>query len=112
MYIRNGDRVATLNGAASMIGVAEPGTWRILNVYGGVAQWGVPVVVPELASGDPESALVLDAEGRTILEITVYRTVISSDAPNVDSGASYMIPEPKPNWAGIQIGDLTMAFQK
>jgi hypothetical protein len=112
VYSKWEDRVATLNGAASMIGAAEPGTWRVLNVFGTTARWGQPVIYPEPASGDPEGASVFDAQGQAIQEITVYRTNISIDGPIAESGASYMIPEPADNWASIQIGDLSMPFQK
>ncbi len=111
VYSKWTDRVATLNGQPFLLGVAESSAWRVLNVFGNMAQWGIPVIDPEPASGDPEGATVLDAQDQIIQEITVYRTNISIDGPTEQAGASYMIPEPASNWASIQIGDLKMAFQ-
>jgi len=110
VYSKWEDRVATVNGAASMIGV-EASAWRVLYVVDGVAHWGQPIVYPEVPSGDAESAAALDLEGQTVQEITVYRTNISVDAPNAVSAASYMIPEPANYWSYVQIGDIVAKFQ-
>jgi hypothetical protein len=110
VYSKWTDRVATLNGQPYMIGVAESSAWRVLNVIGNTARWGISIIEPEPASGDPVGATVLDAQDQMIQEITVYRTNISIDGPLEQTGASYMIPMPASNWASIQIGDLKMAF--
>ena len=110
VYSKWEDRVATLNGSALLIGGAEAGTWRVLNVVENSAQWGQPIEYPEPPSGDPFGATVLDADGQAIQEITVYRTNIAIDSPSATSAASYMIPEPADYWDSIQIGNLVMKF--
>lgn len=110
VYSKWEDRVATLNGAAEMIGV-ETGTWRVLNIVGNSVRWGQPIVYPEPPSGDPVGATVLDSSSQAIQEITVYRTNIAIDAPTAVPAASYMIPEPADYWDSVQIGDAVAKFQ-
>jgi hypothetical protein len=94
------DRVALVNGNKSVVLSADAlQTWRVLIVGGSRgARWGVPISTPSLPEGTAVTARVLDSAGNFVQEITVYRTEIS------DSGAaSVMVPEPKPDWSGVEL---------
>ena len=104
------DRLALVNGnQLQVLSAAALQTFRVLLVGGSLgeksARWGVPITTPSVAEGTPVSARVVDAAGKVLQEITVYRTDIS------DSGAaSIMVPEPKPGWAGVEVMGIVVAF--
>ena len=65
----------------------------------------MPITTPSVAEGTPVSARVVDAAGKFLQEITVYRTDIS------DSGAaSIMVPEPKPGWSAVEVMGTVVTF--
>jgi hypothetical protein len=112
VYSKWEDRVATVNKNLSVTGALEAGLWRVLNVVNDLAEWGQPIVYPEPASGDPEAATVLDVFGHAIREITVYRTGIAIDSPDVVTAVSYMIPEPEDSWDSVLIADTLARFPR
>jgi len=86
-------------------GTGAAQTWRMLmESSSGAIAWGTPVKDPIAAEGAPTAASVLDAQGTTIAQITVYRT------PTSMGGAFYMVPNPQPGWAAVAIGGRTLAF--
>jgi hypothetical protein len=105
VYSKLADRVAALNGSAMLQGSDAVATWRVLDVVGGRATWGTPITDPAPAFGEPASGTVLDRNGGTLLEISVYRTNMSNGL-----GAMYLVPEPATNWASLRIGSTSIAF--
>jgi hypothetical protein len=102
VYKKLADRIIALNGARIVFGPAS--TWRVLLEYQGKLRWGIPATTPIPAEGAATAAAVLDAQGTTIEEVTVYRTRTSI------GGAVYLVPNPEPGWVAIDIGGLTLAF--
>jgi hypothetical protein len=102
VYKEMTDRIVALNGARIVSGPAR--TWRMLLENPGKIRWGIPVTEPIPAEGEPTVALVLDAQGTTMAQITVYRVRTSL------GGASYMVPDPEAGWAAIEIGGRRLAF--
>jgi hypothetical protein len=90
--------VRTVNNVqASVIGTEPLSAWRVLLVDERGARWGKPMA-PEVAFGEEEPALVLDATGTAIQTVSVYRTQISDL-----SASSLQVPEPQPGWESIQV---------
>jgi hypothetical protein len=107
IYAKFATRIAALNGVSALWkGTEAASTWRVLDVINGNAKWGVPLTDPVPAFGEPESGTVYDANGNSLLEVTVYRTNSSSS-----KSAMYLVPEPSVDWATLQIGSTTVAFQ-
>jgi hypothetical protein len=96
------DRIIALAGARIVAGPER--TWRILLENPGKIRWGIPVTSPIPAEGEPAMATVLDSLGATVAQISVYRT------PTSVAGAIYMVPDPEPGWAAIEVGGRTLAF--
>ena len=104
------ERVATVNGAKSeIIDSAALQTWRVLLVGGSKgARWGIPISTPSLPEGTPVSARVYDSAGNFLQQVSAYRTAVSDS-----SAASIMVPEPKSDWAGVDVGGSgVVAFAK
>ena len=105
VYKELADRIIALEGAHMVQGTGAAQTWRMLmESSSGAIAWGTPVKDPIAAEGAPTAASVLDAQGTTIAQITVYRT------PTSMGGAFYMVPNPQPGWAAVAIGGRTLAF--
>jgi hypothetical protein len=102
VYKELADRIIALNGARMVFGPAS--TWRVVLETRGKLRWGIPVTTPISAEGAATAAAVLDAQGTTVAEVTVYRTQTSI------GGASYLVPDPQPGWAAIAIGGLRLVF--
>jgi hypothetical protein len=102
VYKELADRIIALNGARLVFGPAS--TWRVVLENKGKLRWGIPVTAPMPAEGAATAASVLDAQGTTIAQITVYRARTSI------GGASYLVPDPQPGWAAIDIGGQRLAF--
>jgi hypothetical protein len=90
--------------------VADPariGSWRVvLSDAAHGARWGHPIAGPAVATGEAESAVVLDAAGQVVQTVAVYRTPIS----DLDA-FSIQVPEPQPGWASIQLsGAAPLAY--
>ena len=102
VYKELADRIIALNGARMVFGTAS--TWRVVLENRGKLRWGIPVTTAIPAEGAATAASVLDAQGTTILQVTVYRARTSI------GGASYWVPDPQPGWAAIDIGGQTLAF--
>jgi hypothetical protein len=96
------DRIVALDSSEILAGPAR--TWRMAFESSSGIRWGTPVTDPIPAEGQPMAASVLDAQGRTIAETTVYRT------PTSTGGAIYMVPDPASGWAAITIGGRGLAF--
>ncbi len=105
VYSKLADRVAALNGSAMLLGPDAVSTWRVLDIVNGRAKWRTPITDPTAAFGEPVGGTVLDAKGRALLEILVYRTRISHGL-----GAMYLVPEPLANWASLRVGSTSVAF--
>jgi hypothetical protein len=102
VYKELADRIIALSGARMVFGPAS--TWRVVLENQGKLRWGIPVTTPMPAEGAATAASVLDAQGMTIVQVTVYRTRTSI------GGASYLVPDPQPGWAAIDIGGQRLAF--
>jgi hypothetical protein len=100
------DRISALSSMSIHVDPASLRTWRWLLVFDGIAKWKAPLKRPTAPGGIAEPALVLDAAGAPVANVTVYRTNLSSEKP----GSIYMVPEPQAGWAAIQIGSITVAF--
>jgi len=101
--------VLTVNQVQASV-FADPeriGDWRVLLVEAARgARWGASVEQASEASGEQEPALVFDAAGALIEEVTVYRTEVGDI-----NAASIQVPEPKPGWRSIQVtGAPPIAF--
>jgi hypothetical protein len=99
--------VRTVNNVqASVLGSEPLSAWRVLLVDGRGARWGKPMA-PEVAFGEEEPALVLDATGTAIQTVSVYRTQISDL-----EASSIQVPEPEPGWDSVQVvGAPPIAFR-
>lgn len=100
-------RAAGVNAAASVLALeGSVARWRVLLSDDRGARWGIPFSRPALPHGDAEPALVLDAFGRPLQTVEVYRNAM----PDLD-GASFLVPEPRSGWASIQVsGARPLAF--
>ena len=101
------DRVAIVNGAkAQTFNPAALQPWRVLILGGHGARWGTPITEPSLPEGKPETAVVLDADGNELEEITVYRTEMSDGF-----GALILVPQQESGWAAVKVaGSAAVAF--
>jgi hypothetical protein len=102
VYKELADRIIALASARIVFGPAS--TWRVALENSGKLRWGIPVTEPMPAEGAATSASALDALGTTIAQVTVYRT------PTSIGGAFYLVPDPQPGWAAIDIGGRTLAY--
>jgi hypothetical protein len=94
-------RAAGVSGAAGALAMVRAGpvsAWRVLLSDARGERWGVRFPEPTVAYGAAETALILDASGRTLETVQVYRMAI----PDLN-GASFLVPEPKPGWYGVQV---------
>ncbi|MEO6600824.1 MAG: reprolysin-like metallopeptidase [Polyangiaceae bacterium] len=102
------DRVALVNGNKNEVfSAATLQPWRVLIVSASKgARWGEPITTPSSPEGTAVTARVVNDAGALIEETTVYRTDMS------DSGAaSFMVPEPKQGWSGVQVpGSAVVKF--
>lgn len=93
------DRVAFLNG--SLREVPPPGGMQhylfLLTDTSG-PRWGLERRNPRYPSGKPELADILDANGKRIESVTVYRTPFDHRG-----GALLLVPDPKPGWHAIHV---------
>jgi hypothetical protein len=103
VYKKMATRISTLNGARIAMPEAES-TWRVALETGGNLRWGIAITEPAPPEGEPLAATVLDAQGASVAQITVYRTRTSH------GGASYMVQDPQVGWATLQIGSSTLSF--
>ncbi len=101
------DRVAIVNGAkAQTFNPAALQPWRVLIAGSKGARWGTPISEPSLPEGKPETAVVLDADGNELEEITVYRTEMSDGF-----GAVILVPQQESGWAAVKVaGSAAVAF--
>jgi hypothetical protein len=93
--------------ASEIVDPARIGAWAVvLTDAKRGSRWGQPIPGPAVAAGEAETALVLDALGRTVQTVSVYRTPIS----DLDA-FSIQVPQPEPGWAAIQLqGAAPLAF--
>ena len=101
------ERVAFLNGALNELpppGGMQHFAFLLTDVNG--PRWGVQRRAPRYPSGEPESASILDAQGRVIATVTVYRTPMDHLG-----GALLLVPAPQAGWHAVQIqGEVPLAF--
>lgn len=91
------ERVAALNGNLRVI-QPPPGLFRTLLVdRAGAPRWAFMPTAPRVPTGATESARVLDAAGKLLTEVTVYRLATG------DVGYAIMVPEPKAGWHSIEV---------
>lgn len=91
--------VSLVNGAPlSELTLAPLGRFEVLLVDARGARWGTPIDEPSLPAGLAEPAQVVDASGRVIASISVYRTRIA----DVDA-YSIQVPKPDRAWAGVRV---------
>jgi len=93
------ERVAEVNSALFVYTPPELlKMFRVLLVDGSVARWGKPKTRPSLPSGTPEPAEVLDAGGRVLGMVEVYRTEVA------DIDAFFIeVPAPEPGWHAVRV---------
>lgn len=104
------NRVASVNGALASEVVAPElvRRWRVLLLDSAIARWGQPLAQPAPPAGEPEPAEVLDAHGRSLGSVTVYRNELS----DID-GASLQVPGPQPGWDAIRVaGAAAIAYER
>jgi hypothetical protein len=111
------EHVAAVNAALSVYTVAPAPSapsastlelHHVLLVDGKGPRWGIRHPVPMLPGGTPEMADILDASGKVLQQIEVYRTGISDlDASSIE------IPAPRPGWVSVRVaGAPPIAFQR
>ena len=93
------DRIAALNGTASLEVVPEGAAelWRVLQIDGNGARWGIPYRKPAPPSGQALPAEVLAVDGQVLATTVVYAT------PYSRAGVSYLVPPPQSGWHAIRI---------
>jgi hypothetical protein len=93
--------------ASEIVDPARIGGWSVMLTDATRGpRWGQPIPAPAVATGEPESAVVLDAAGQPVQTVTVYRTPIS----DLDA-FSIQVPQPQPGWSSIQLaGSAPLAF--
>ncbi len=101
------NRLASVNALQSVyVADNQLSRWRVALLDSKGPRWGLPMAEPSLPSGDPVSALILNANGKVIDTVMVYRTEVSDGG-----GAMVMVPWPKSGWASVQIpGFAALAF--
>jgi hypothetical protein len=103
------DRVLSLNRqqASQVVDAERIGAWEVLlaDALHGL-RWGEPVPGPVVAMGEAESAVVLNAAGAPVEDVTVYRTRLS----DIDA-SSIQVPQRRSGWSAIQLtGAAPVAF--
>ena len=69
--------------------------------------WGRPITDRGQPVGTPEIARALDAQGKVVAEVTVYRTSYGDGA----AGSSIEVPQPAAGWASLQVaGQSAISF--
>jgi Stigma-specific protein, Stig1/Peptidase M66 len=101
------DRVAFMNGAPRElppVGGMHHYLFLLTDFKG--PRWGLERPAPRYPSGDAEQADILDADGKVIESVTVYRTPVDHLG-----GALLMVPDPEPGWHAIRIqGEVPLPF--
>jgi hypothetical protein len=96
------ERIATLNGNNRFIRLPAARFRTLLVDKGQVARWGLAPSRAVSPHGTPEPASVLDANGKKVADVTVYRVGVG------DIGASsVLVPEPQTGWHSIEINGST-----
>ena len=97
------DRSSMLN--EQMLVYTDPATiqaYRVVLLDSEGVSWGEPFSEPEAPFGTPETADVLDAGGRLVDQVTVYRTEVADNY-----GFTILVPQPKPGWHSVQLRDTS-----
>jgi hypothetical protein len=93
--------VLTVNQVQASV-ISDPeriAAWRVLLVDEARGpRWGRQFTEAAEASGDSEPALVFDAAGALVKEVSVFRTEVGDF-----NAASIQVPEPEPGWHSIQV---------
>lgn len=101
------ERVALLNGAQQQLaptGGMQHFLFLLTDVTG--PRWGVTRKAPRYPSGQAEGALILDATGRVLTSVTVYRTAMDHLG-----GSVLLVPLPEPGWHAVQVaGAVPLSF--
>lgn len=101
------NRVAQVNGAMSVWTTPESlQRFRVLLLDSRGPRWGVPIDEPSPPAGEPEPAEVLDAAGRVIDTVDVYRTEVA----DLDA-FSIQVPSPEAGWHSLRVaGEPAIVF--
>jgi hypothetical protein len=102
-YTYNGilEAVMTVNQVQASVVVSPErvAPWRVMLVDPARgSRWGRAAEQPFEAAGVEERAIVFDAAGAAIEEVSVYRSQVG----DLDA-FSFEVPEPRPGWASIQV---------
>jgi hypothetical protein len=97
-FQRISERLVTINRVPTSRVVYESRKLRsVMITPQGDSAWGLPINPAYTARGDVESATVLDASGKILQTITIYRTQLPG------AGSMLLVPDAEAGWHTLQV---------